>query len=341
MSWIRRSTLEDAVRIRAFLNGAMDRLPEAAHRSIGPRLDSHWQAALFELVVGRTLQELGATLEYETEIESGKHVDWLATFPDGQVGIEATVPLINASAGQILREQEPALALIEDLTPHGWTVVVVAVPAISANASRRPVRAVLERWIDRLADVDPSREAEYREDGLSGGTLHLIFRPVPGDPAIQAEPGGTFFDDSEERIRSAVERKKAQVSGAPWPVLLAVQGSALATDLGDYDQALLGRTVQAVNRDLVTTGVHFEATGVFGESRPEPPTLAGVLAFAEVSPTAASEPVLYPHPRSLVPLPEDILALAQHRFGGQGIEEVAASSMAVMGRLGLASPVWQ
>lgn len=336
MAWLRRSTKERARRIRAFLNPALARLPSDARASIGTRLERQWQAAFFELIVGRVLQELGATVEYEAETESGSRIDWLATFPDGRVGVEATVPLINAVVGTTMRDQQPTLELIERVTPPGWNVIAVAVPATPGDAPRRPIRAVLRRWANELVRMDPPRQVEFIEEELPGGDLHLIYRPVAAQQVIQVYPGGSYMDDSKERIRWAVEGKKAQASGAPWPVLLAVQGSGLGTGPEDFDQALLGSTVDVLDRRRQRTEVRFEPRGVFGERRPEPPSLAGVLAFVDLGPLSGAEPVLYPHPRSPARLPDAFLALERRRYGGSGIEAVQRSGEPVMDRLGLA-----
>ncbi len=62
MSWLRRSTLPLADDCREFLNRNLSLLPEDCQKGIFDHLQhkQHYKAGFFELIVGRTLQELGA-----------------------------------------------------------------------------------------------------------------------------------------------------------------------------------------------------------------------------------------------------------------------------------------
>ena len=80
-AWLNRSTLPEAKQIRAFLNRSLKALPSAAAGDLCHRLRHAppFEAALFELIVGRFLQVLGAELQHEPTGLDGSKLDWRAT----------------------------------------------------------------------------------------------------------------------------------------------------------------------------------------------------------------------------------------------------------------------
>jgi len=112
VSWLLRSTLPRASAMRGFLNRNVGALPEPCREGVLEKLarEQHFKDGFFELVVGRALQELGTvTLDCEKENPTGrKRPDFLATFPDGAVAVEAISPIMD-------RELEA----IEDRRPEG------------------------------------------------------------------------------------------------------------------------------------------------------------------------------------------------------------------------------
>jgi len=65
--WLKRSTLPLAVDYRDFLNRNLSMLPKSCREGIYNHLrnERHYQDGFFELIVGRTLQEMGASIECE------------------------------------------------------------------------------------------------------------------------------------------------------------------------------------------------------------------------------------------------------------------------------------
>jgi len=71
--WLKRSTLPLAVDYRDFLNRNLSMLPKSCREGIYNHLrnERHYQDGFFELIVGRTLQEMGASIECEPATISG------------------------------------------------------------------------------------------------------------------------------------------------------------------------------------------------------------------------------------------------------------------------------
>ncbi len=98
VSWLRRSTLPVADECREFLNRNLSVLPEGCREGIFKHLrhEQHYRDGFFELVVARTLQELGADIECEPENpRDGTKVDFVATFSDGTIFVEAVSPVMD------------------------------------------------------------------------------------------------------------------------------------------------------------------------------------------------------------------------------------------------------
>src|ERR1017187_7496301 len=95
--FLSRSTWIRARNIRAFMNDLLSYFPEDHQKKLYTRLEDQWKPTYFEMIVGRTLQLLGADLEYESGASNGKRPDYLATFPDGKVYIEATAPYYDVA----------------------------------------------------------------------------------------------------------------------------------------------------------------------------------------------------------------------------------------------------
>jgi len=91
--YLERATHPRATQVRSFLNRNISYLPEDARSSICHDLNKKdFDSVLFELVVARTLQLLGAGLRFEQQNAEGRHPDFTAQFREVTVVVEATVP---------------------------------------------------------------------------------------------------------------------------------------------------------------------------------------------------------------------------------------------------------
>lgn len=313
--FMHRSTWRRAAETRAFYNAALAALPAGSRKQIMDALASgQTQSVLLELLVGRFLQLRGATgLDHEPEGKGGRHVDWRATFPDGLLHVEAMAPIYNASSGDTASRHDRLLDVLEERVPDGWWLMPFHLPDLAGHAPLYPFRGLAE---ELLAQIPPA-------DGLPVGTsIHLRGRLPEGRvefTALRAAgPGGlgggamlSHFDDSELVIRPswANRRKRLQGRSVPPPALLAMAGGFVGADLEDFQNALFGREPRRPDGAMV------------GEANPP---WAGVLAFPQVSPASAPDPVLFVAPGYSGSFPAAVAQLEVRRLGADSVEVTAA-----------------
>lgn len=296
LDWLARCTNWKAKECRRFLNESLALLRSDAVKSFEINSRPRWKSAYFELVVARTLQALGATLKIEAANEAGKRPDFTASYADGSVIVEAVSPVFNTNAGEKMEMQKPLLDVIEKRIPTGVRCGVWELPDIGLADSKKEFKAAVELIFSNLPDSVDDRLEIVKE--LSNGDIRITI--LPGESRsrrVAIEPLITVFDNSEDRIRNAVNRKKSQVRGSKEPVLLAIDASGLSSELEDFDMALFGHTFERVDMNGQTVETGFDANGLFATRREGDPTYAGVLAFLEVGFQKCTDPVLYIHPR--------------------------------------------
>lgn len=314
LDWLSRSTSARAKECRRFLREHLSKLPTENQNSIFHDLRHRWYSTFFELIVARLLQELGASLIFERSNREGRRPDFTAQFPDVTIIVEAIAPVFNAATGDELRYRGPLLDFIESKIPKGWRIGVWQLPNIGPADSRREFYRTVENM---LRVPPPSAHDEDKEliEELPTGIIHLHLWPKNTvDKRLIWEAPITFFDNSEARIRHAVESKRSQVRSSDAPVLLAIQASSMSSEFEDFDVALFGRGYDRYDEQRRLVGTGFTPNGIFNEKRDKPPTFAGVLAFLTVGFNACTEPVLYRHPRFSGVLPKALLQLEQRTY---------------------------
>lgn len=326
-----RSTWDRAAETRAFYNDALAALPVKSRKPITDALRAgHTEAATFEMVVGRFLQLRGAVgLDHEPE-QDGRHVDWRATFADGLLHVEATVPVYNAASKDTASRHERLLEVLEERVPAGWWLMPFHLPALEGHAPLYPFREVAE---DLIAQIPPA------ESVAVGTTIHLNGRLPEGRvqfTALRASgPGGlgggamiSHFDNSEEVIREAWRdrRKRKQGRSVPPPALLAMPGGFLGADLEAFEMGLFGRDIRRGRRP----------DGAMAVDRNPP--WAGVLAFPQVSPAGAADPVLFVAPGYSGPLPAAVDRLEVRRLAPGGLAVQEAQDRDVLAGMRWAQP---
>jgi hypothetical protein len=197
--------------------------------------------------------------------------------------------------------------------------------------------------VERILAIFPKSADEDVElvEEISSGFIHLHLWPGASPKRrLLFEPSVTCFNDSEQRIRSAISNKKRQVQKSNAPVLLAVHASGINSSLEDFDKALYGRSYAQYNERRVLVETGFDPTGIFSKTRKEAPTYAGVLAFLNVGFREHPGPVLYRHPRFDGVLPEAVLELEQRFFdmNASEVRSLAPSAQDLMNRLKFVDP---
>ncbi len=283
LDWLSRSTLPRAKDARRFLNFNLSKLPTCLAKSLCDTFKFKWQSAFFELVVARTLQEVGAKVEVEVETESGSKPDFLAWFGEEGIVVEVTSPeFLRKFDEHNQRHISPLIEIIEKLVPRGWSVFVKELPHIRPCDSKREFKGV----VTRLLTVEPPRsdnESKNIREEICDGVIRLtLMAKGKRHATIIGEPVFTYRGNAVSKIRRAVKRKRAQVRSSDHPRFLAID-TRFGANFSDFDLALFG-----------------DGSGIVGEfirKGESEPVFAGVLAFPEVGFTCPYEPILYMHPR--------------------------------------------
>ena len=288
-SWMSRSTVPRAREMRRFFNENLACLPPNFQRYLHHtlKLEQRHQSALFELVVARTLQILGATIVVEPDSAAGTRIDFEARFPDGAISVEAKSPVFMGYLGDTIRGRNPLLDIIEGLVPDGWTAWVSELPNIGPADSKRSFKSAVETM---LGDISPPKEGTSsqtlsREIDVGTVTIELYPKRTGGSP-IGVEPVLSWVgSDGIDRIRRAVKAKRRQARNADLPTLLAIGVAAgiARTDIEDFDRALYGERVAIVGMNRQIMAEEFRATGIFARESSDPSTYAGLLAFPLVA----------------------------------------------------------
>ena len=330
--WLGRCTRPLAVEIRRFLNQNIACLPEDVRASFCHALKTRWLSALFELVVARTLQLLGGSLTVEQINIEGRRPDFRARFGKQPVVVEATAPKFDQKTEHEEKNHVQLRKIIESRIPEGWSVILQSLPNFGPSESK----ASLKKALDKIASYPPpqhDREQHHIRSKLSRGVFEFILIPRNQDSnVIAGGPVYVSFSDSKQRILQALKKKRRQVRAQDEPVLLAVLASGIVSGFGDFDEVLFGHPVTQLGRDLEPLATHFEAAGLFAKGSGLP-TYSGVLAFTSLTPFSCKGPVLYIHPRSSIPLPEQFEVLERRTLRTQGIEIVPATKLNLLEEL--------
>jgi hypothetical protein len=341
-TWVERSTLPRARAARRFLNENLHALPKEHQAALCRALHDRWSSAFFELIVARTLQVLGASIEVEPGGAEDIRIDFVASFPDSTVSIEAIAPAFNVEVGEQVKQRNPLLDIVESLAPPRLWVLVDSLPELGPNDSKKRFRKAVERLLGDAAEADISSLTEFVEE-LPQGTLRIKVIPkspnASTDRSLGIEPALTTFDDTEQRVRRAVERKRRQGRESATPAFLAIHATGISSSCEAFDRALFGRTFARMGWDGQVLDTGFDADGLLNKGTGTP-TWAGVLAFVHVGLRGGPDPVLYLHPRFEGALPDALLSLERRTYDteAEGIETHKPSATAILERVGFVPP---
>lgn len=332
--WLKRSTLPRAVECRRFLNHNLSYLPHVVQGMLPHELSHRWDSAFFELIVARTLQVLGADLQIEVPNSGGKRPDFIASFEDTTIVVEAVAPEFDQSMKEQERNHRPLLELLEQAIPPGWTVQVEELPLIGPSDTRKHFKRALAE-LAKLPQPGPDTEQRKFVKHLRNGVIRLTLYPFrSGSRAIGIWPGYGLADNTENRIRYAIAEKRKQVRDSAEPVLLAVHASGIASDFEDFDRAIFGYTFAAVDWNGHVKYTGFTPSGVFNVGEGVP-TYAGVLAYLRIGFPGGSDPILYLHPRFEGTLPAQLKQLKWRVFNSvtNTIDTIPAQRLHILNEL--------
>ena len=325
--WLARSTTERAVKCRALLNSNLAKLPGNMQEHLFHELKHRWNSAFFEIIVARTLQELGGGIEYEVPLSTGKQPDFLVTFPSGKIIVEATVPEINKAANQEYEDAQPLLEIIEEHKPDGWHIIAWEVPAIGPNDSKVQFKAIIKELFQGLDMTSVESPMDVHKK-LPEGDLSMTLFPSSNGPGDVTGPAISYMDDTETRIRKSLRRKRKQVQNSQWPVILAI--GCEDAQLEHFDKALIGSTAGYMDLSYTEVARAFLLTGEWTRRKPgfDPPTVDGLLAFCRFGFPTTPAPTFYLHPRSTARLPTSFSWLSQRYYGIGKVQSQGTNLMA-------------
>jgi hypothetical protein len=322
--FLQRSTHPRALEVRRFLNHNIAWLPEDARASFCHDLKKKWASTLFELVVARTLQILGGSLAFEQPNIEGRRPDFRARFGKHAVVVEATAPQFDQETVQEEKKHTQLLNIIESRVPGEWSVLLQSLPNYKPSESKASLKKALEEISNQPPPQD-SRDLRPVRVLLSQGSLEFTLVPGRyGGSAIVGGPVYVSWSDAKRRILHALNKKRSQVRAEEEPVLLAILASGITAGFDDFDDVLFGHHVTELDPDLRPCVTRFDTSGAFAKGTGLP-TYSGVLAFTDLTPFGCKGPVLYVHPRSIAPFPEQFEVLGRRILGDQGIEILPAT----------------
>ena len=303
VSWLRRSTLPLADDCREFLNRNLSLLPDDCSDGIFNHLrhQQHHRDGFFELVVARTLQELGADIECEPENPIDRsRVDYAATFPEGVVFVEAVSPELDKELGAVLKRESPLTQLIKDNVPPGWAADVKELPNVGPDESKRHIKALLQRKMNISPPTRDDDEVEVR-GSFEQGDLRVILFPqsrhgLSTDTKIAVSNLIEYFPNDHAALLGALQRKYRQLRNLDGTCLVALNMFSTTASRDDLDRALFGTSVTQSDRSWNEVRRYRRRDGLFAGGAGEP-TISGVLAFPEVGFLRCADPVLWVHPR--------------------------------------------
>ena len=298
------------------MNENISLLPTEHQAALYQALHDRWPSAFFELIVARTLQVLGASIEVEPGGAQDIRIDFVARFPESTVGVEAVAPAFNVEIGEQVQQRNPLLDIVESSARPDLWVLVESLPELGPNDSKKRFRNTIKRLLADAAEADISSPMEFAE-GLPEGMVRLkVMSKSPNASigrSIVSEPALTTFDDTERRVRRKVVRKRPQGRESARPTLLAIHATGMSSSYDEFDQALFGRTFTRIDLDSQVLGTGFDADGIFNKGIGIP-TWAGALAFVRIGLRGGPDPVLYLHPRFEGTLPDALLSLERRAY---------------------------
>jgi hypothetical protein len=132
--------------------------------------------------------------------------------------------------------------VIESEIPPGWSFMVDELPTVAMSDRLSPFRAAIRQAFSSLPRPEPRRQ-----ESVSGSYLGGLFELQLHSPRVSerqawlAGPSSSGYIAPEQQIEAAIDDKRQQLRGLPYPAILAL-GGALGASEEDYEIALFGRS---------------------------------------------------------------------------------------------------
>lgn len=283
---LRRATDETAILHRNQLRSLLAGLSDDVRLHFQLELERrNWASTLVELNVASALNSLGAQLELEKELETGRKPDFLAHLPSGSIIVEAVAPVVNGKLYTELIASFDKRQLIDPYCPPGYRYRIEEFPELGPNDSKKAIKRVLSQW-QRSTPVNRPEHWDFYRELENWQYLHFEMWNFDGESGwIGGGIGAAAFCDAKWKLLQAYEKKKKQLRGSRLPSYVAIRAAGEA-GLSDFDAAFFGSG----------QGEYFEATGALAKGE-GPSNVCGILAFVGGA-IQLGAPVLYLHPRA-------------------------------------------
>ncbi len=307
LHYLRRSTDETAILHRNQLRGLLAGLPDDVRLHFQLELERrNWPSTIVELNVASALNSLGAELELEKELETGRKPDFLAHLPSGSVIVEAVAPVVNDKLYGDLIASLDKRKLIDPYCPPGYRYRIVEFPELGPNDSKKAIKHVLSQW-QRSTPVNRPDHWDFYRELENWQFVHFKMWNLDGESGwIGGGVGAAAFCDTKWKLLQAYEKKKKQLRGSQLPCYVAI-GAAREARLSDFDAAFFGSG----------QGEYFEATGELAKGE-GPSSVCGILAFVGGA-VQLRPPVLYLHPRAIHSPPPEFSHFEQRQLSDGNI----------------------
>jgi hypothetical protein len=114
VEWLTRSSHPRARAVREFINRSLSCFPPKYANSLSKKLLGDFQSHLFEVIVGRYLQVLGADIEPEPLGTNDTRIDFRATFSDGVLAsVECVSKQFNQKAQRTMAHHQNMAGVLE------------------------------------------------------------------------------------------------------------------------------------------------------------------------------------------------------------------------------------
>ena len=313
IDWLRRSTVQRAKDSRNFVNYNLGKIPNQYRSFFMDNLTNNWSSAIFELILARYLQELGAKLYYEKPISGGKRPDFTVEFANSLIITEAISPVFDSELISKERNNLPLIKYIEKTKPQNWLILSRRLPDIGPSDSKKEFKNKIDDIFNMLNST-AENEISVSEI-ISSGHIDLQCTRTDKEYKRIGGPIYTSWDDTQYRIKHAINKKRNQVRESTIPVILAINASGLSSNTEDFDHALYGHSVDVVGfRPSDHLYSYFKEDGLFTKKKNIEPTYAGVFACFHYGLSGGKPPILYLNPNYSGTLPDEILKLEQRNY---------------------------
>lgn len=324
--WLEQSTLPIARETRIFVNENLALIPTKHRVALCRQLHTRWRSALFELVVTRMVQLLGAEYQPELPNREGRRPDITASFVEGAAVIEIVAPEFNKEMDKLDAKRDELIRFVRGIVPNTWHIYFRRLPSIGHADSKKLFKRTVKDALARLELEDDGQGRQHLTCALSEVDTEFVLIPNSTDgPPGMMTPVTTLRDCAVSIIRKTLIDKRRQVRAETSPVILAILAQGIGVNIDDFDQALFGNTVSRHNWAGDLIGSQFSRDGFLSRTGAST-AFDGVLVVKGSLPYSYDGSTLYVRPggRSL---PRAFEAFEQRVLQFEQGVEVIASTM--------------